>query len=307
MVNWFCAYLFSWVISTGSSVSFYIQNQNTNGLLQTLPFVTSDTNFTLPLISLVLVISTLWLITTVWQTILYRRVINELYNTKHALESEIKTQESLQQNIIDISEREQLRIGHELHDGVVHDLTALGLAGDILQKEIAAESPELSTKLKEFIHIVDQSADKLRNIAKGLSPVNLDEVGLCAAIEQMVKQSTAVSGIKYQCEYTKPFTIANHENAIHIYRIVQEAVNNTVKHSHAKNILIAMKEINDRIEFTIQDDGNGFDISKNGHHGMGLYIMKYRAEITGAQFHIQSDSKNGTVIRFTFQEDQSTL
>lgn len=260
MVNWLYAYFYSWVISTGSSITFYIQTQNTNGPLPIIPFVTRDTNYTVPLICLVLIISAIWLITTVWQTFLYRRVINELYNTKHALESEIKTQESLQQNIIDISEREQLRIGHELHDGVVHDLTALGLAGDMLQKEIATESPKLSIKLKEFIHIVDQSADKLRNIAKGLSPVNLDEVGLCASIEQMVKQSTAVSGIKYHCDYSKSFHIANHETALHIYRIVQEAVNNTVKHSQAKHIEISMKEKNDRIEFTIQDDGKGFDL-----------------------------------------------
>jgi signal transduction histidine kinase len=306
MADWLGAYIFLWVIQFGSSIPFYLQIQD-NTSHQSIPIVYTMPIYLFISICLFMVMAIVWVITANWQYRLHRHTKSELQNTKQALETAVKKHETLQQNIIDISEREQLRIGHELHDGVVHDLTALGLAGDILQKEISKESPELSIKLKEFISIVDQSANKLRNIAKGLSPVNLDELGLCAAIEQMAKKSVEVSGMGLHCQYNQPLNIKNHEKALQAYRIVQEAVNNAVKHSQAKNIKIQMDEQNGEFRFMVQDDGKGFDASKNGHNGMGIYIMKYRADLTGANFNIESNANDGTSIRFTFQEGHSNL
>ena len=243
-----------------------------------------------------------WVMTAIIQYLAWQRQKEQLQTVQTALQTEMEKRENAQHNILEISEREQLRIGHELHDGVVHDLTALGLAGDLLLKEMGLETPELMDKLNGFIRVVDQSAAKLRDLAKGLSPVNLDEVGLNGAVEQFAKQTANLSGISCTCECSGKLNIQNHETALHLYRMVQEAVNNAVKHSHAQSICIRICEEEKKVHVSVEDDGIGFDPSENGHEGMGIYIMKYRADITGADFQIQSKPNHGTSVLFTIPE-----
>lgn len=270
-----------------------VAQSNQDGITGNTPIHTEYLNM------MIILILAGWIITAVILYLAFLRQKNQKQTFQNRLVAETKKREQSQQNILEISDREQLRIGHELHDGVVHDLTALGLAGDILAKEIKQESPLAAEKLKEFIKVVDQCATKLRDLAKGLSPVNIDEVGICGAIEQMAKQVCSTSGVPCNCECNHTVHIHNRDTALHLYRIIQEAVNNAVRHSHAKQIFIKVNEKNGIAQFSVIDDGGGFDVSRNGKAGMGIHIMRYRAEKTGADFQIQSALHRGTTVTFS--------
>ncbi len=227
----------------------------------------------------------------------------QLEETRKALQQEIEKREKAQLHLLEISEREHLRIGHELHDGVVHDLTALGLAGDMLAKEIQDDNPDTAEKIQSFVSIIDQCTNKLRDLAKGLSPVNLNEVGLVGAVEQFAKQVFNLSHIPCICDVDESIIVKNTETALHLFRMIQEAVNNAVKHSHAGQIVIRLNETSGVLKIVVVDNGKGFDVQQNYHDGMGIHIMRYRAEITGGILNIDSQANKGTKITFTIPKN----
>ena len=198
--------------------------------------------------------------------------------------------------LLEISEREQQRIGHDLHDDIVQDLTAIAMSEEILANEIAEQSPATANELKGFIKLIDETSEKTRRLASGLAPVNLDKLGLAACLRQLAEAIQKQNTIHCRVEIASSLNAGDQNVQLNLYRIVQEAMNNVVKHAQATKMIIRLSERDSQIEIDIEDDGVGFDDDMTVEDRMGLHIMRYRAELIGGRLTIQSRPGTGTKI-----------
>lgn len=195
-------------------------------------------------------------------------------------------------------EEERQRITRDIHDGIGQSLTSLLLELRAIEETTAdanvREHAKLLRAMGAGIH------DDLRRIVQGLRPAILDQLGLVAAIERLVEEmkhvgvasivldSSALAGIRMNAELE---SVA--------FRIVQEAISNSVRHSSAKNIRVVLAIQNDTLQLTVADDGKGFDASivfKNENSGYGLLSIRERAMICGGRAEIRTSPGAGTSV-----------
>ncbi|MFH1741212.1 MAG: two-component regulator propeller domain-containing protein, partial [bacterium] len=201
-----------------------------------------------------------------------------------------------ERHLLEISEREQQRIGRDLHDDVVQDLTAIAMSGDLLATEMEEQSPGTAKDLRNVIRLIDDTSAKTRRLARGLFPVNLDELGLVASLQEMAAAVQRLHGIRCRFENNAPIPLKSGDIQLNLYRIVQEAVNNAVKHADAKNLTIRLLRLDLAIKVDVEDDGVGFSVEPGDGEGMGLHIMRYRANLIGAELRVNSKPGEGTRI-----------
>ncbi len=203
----------------------------------------------------------------------------------------------LEREIIGISEREQERIGQDLHDGICQYLAALScsaasLKSDLERHHLAAEA-RTADDLAGFLRDV---VVQTRNLARGLVPVQMDEAGLASALEELTASATRLLGIRCVYESAGVPVIRDNGVAMHLYRIAQEAINNATKHGRATNVLVSLIEDGKATTLRIADDGAGISKSSTGNDGMGLGLMYYRAHLVGGELRIEEPPSGGTVI-----------
>jgi signal transduction histidine kinase len=219
----------------------------------------------------------------------------------------LERSQQLETEIIRISEREQQRIGRDLHDGVCQYLVAIGFTASMLKQELEETSQLLATKAGEVATLLRDAAARVRQLARGLSPVDRDEGGLESALEELAVNTSKLTGIS--CSFVCPQAVPtpNSAFAIHLFRIAQEAVSNALKHAHAKSVVIALDASDGGCSLRVSDDGIGFVSSLHKRKGMGLSIMRYRAGVIGGAFEIQPSTPTGTVIVCTVATDAYRL
>lgn len=212
----------------------------------------------------------------------------------------------LEREILDISAEEQRRIGSDLHDGVCQQLTGLGMLAqgfaDVLADENASQILEdagllhLRDMAKQLSAGIGNATAEARALSHGLIPVDVDAQGLMAALRELSSSIDALDDIS--CAYEDNCTVELLDNfaAIHLYRIAQEAVGNALKHSQAKQIRVALNEHDGHVILTVRDDGAGFSDVTQLNSGMGLRIMKYRADLIGAALSIEPAKGGGTCV-----------
>jgi two-component system, LuxR family, sensor kinase FixL len=209
---------------------------------------------------------------------------------------DITERKRLQKEILEISGREQQRIGQDLHDDLCQQLTAISLLSEVLEKKLSDKSVSEATDVSEIHRLIVHAIVQTRLLAKGLLPVDLEAQGLMAALEDMAATTEKLTHIPCHTEGKKPVLIRDRTVAVHLYRIAQEAVTNAVKHARAQHIAIKLIEKNKQVVLSITDDGSGIPPSAVSSGGMGLSIMNSRAETIGAALHIQQGSRCGTVV-----------
>jgi len=203
----------------------------------------------------------------------------------------------LEAEALDIAVQERRRIGQELHDNTAQELTGLGLMVDSLAESLARlQLPELQLAgniqrgLKEVI-------TKVQAICRGLIPVEVDAAGLTAALEQLAERVKETTGLDCVLRCHDSTTVDNNLTANELYRIAQEAVNNAVNHAGARHVQIFLGVVRDLIVLNICDDGVGIQPPPIGPPpGMGLRIMRYRADRIGAQLRIECARGGGTLV-----------
>lgn len=224
-----------------------------------------------------------------------------LKQSKAELEEQVlkRTEEirKLQKEILEISETEQKRIGQDLHDGPSQTMTAVGYKSQLLTKMLSEKSPAEAAIAAEIVQFVSGAMDQLRGLARGLYPVELERHGLGPALEELALVTQAQSKIPCRVKREGPLNLKNDE-AIQLYRISQEAINNAIKHARPKNISIRVSEKGGRVLLTIMDDGIGISTDKAGK-GMGLDIMKYRAGMISAALEVKPRPEGGTEVSCT--------
>jgi signal transduction histidine kinase len=244
------------------------------------------------------VIALTFFLVVVWILDKLRSLNNELEERVRqrtaALNKEIQDRMQLEEEILSISEREQQRIGHDLHDSLCQHLTGVALAGEVLSEQLAAKSLPEAKALNHIVEMVGDAIDLTRTLARGLHPLDLKGEGFTDALGELA--ATITEGFKTPCtfECDRPMEIREPGVATHLYRITQEAITNAVKHSNAKEIVVRLAAGTDGLTLTISDDGVGLPQKIPG--GMGLRTMAHRASVIGATFSVERQLSGGTLV-----------
>ena len=212
------------------------------------------------------------------------------------LVEEIAERERLQRELLDISEREQRRIGQDLHDGLCQHLAGTALAAQVLREKLAANRALEANDAEGVVELVAESIGLSHRIASGLHPVEMDPEGLMHALAQYAE--TASELYKVSCRFSASGTVLVHDGRVaeNLYRIAQEAVTNAARHGQARTVAIRLFSMRGFPALTITDDGAGFDPAHLPKAGMGLRIMRHRADAIGAQFAIDPGETGGMVV-----------
>jgi len=216
----------------------------------------------------------------------------ELLAMNNELESTIAQRQELERELLEVSEREKRRIGEDLHDMVCQELTATALFLKSTAQRIGADSVAAAKTLEESAHTVNRNVVLARKLASGLQAIELTASGLKNALRDLAAGACENSGIKCHFKAARGVRVPDETGALHLYRIAQEAVTNAVKHSGAKNILVSLDRNSDHICVSVQDDGKGFVPRRRGK-GLGLHMMRYRANALGGELKIERRRSGG--------------
>ena len=227
---------------------------------------------------------------------LYRNLEGQVRQRTGALTEEIAERERLERELLEISEREQRRIGQDLHDSLCQHLTGATLAGQVLEEKLAALNLPLAADAGNMVELVEQGIDLSRKLAKGLYPVEMAADGLMLALEEYAATASELFKVACRFECDSPVLMHDPATAGHLYRIAQEAVGNAIKHGKARNILIRLEVGEEGTVLSIKDDGVGLPEPLPMKRGIGLRIMAHRSTMIGGKFNVRRDEAGGTLV-----------
>ena len=212
------------------------------------------------------------------------------------LTAEIAAREKVERELLRISDREQRRVGQDIHDGLCQHLTGTAFAGQVLAETLRAKGSGQAEDALRIVELVEQAIALSRSVARGLNTVNLSSSGLMEALEDFASNTSDLFKITCRFECPLPVLIRDSDTAGHLFRIAQEAVGNAIKHGRAKETVVQLEVSNVGTMLRISDDGCGLPPFRRDGHGMGLRIMSYRAEVIGAKLSIEPRTGGGTVV-----------
>ncbi|GAB5540147.1 MAG: hypothetical protein Salg2KO_22500 [Salibacteraceae bacterium] len=193
-------------------------------------------------------------------------------------------------------EEERQRVAMDLHDGIGVLTNAAKLW--VSQVEGAIESVDQKEKLIETKEVLTQISNDVRRIAHNMMPSSLSKLGLKVAIEELAESVQTASNIHIETDMDAvPWENDDAKN-LTLYRIVQELINNGIKHSKAEVISIELRSYNDHVMLTYEDDGVGLNTNDSDKKGNGLGTMRSRIEYAGGEMHLRKGNAKGTMITF---------
>ena len=198
----------------------------------------------------------------------------------------------LAQTLITTQESTLRHISRELHDEFGQILTAMGaMLGRA--RNLAPEGTSLRADLLEVREIAQNALDKVRSLSQALHPVMLDEAGLEQTIEWYLPVVERQTGIDISYEKSGAAFPIGGDSAVHVYRVLQEALNNIARHSGAKKAWVRLRFAADQLELQVEDRGSGFSIERP-RQGLGLVAMRERAELLGGSLTLERPDGGGT-------------
>ena len=219
-----------------------------------------------------------------------------------AIRTDITERKELEQEILAIADREQRRIGRDLHDGLGQQLTALELGCHSLTAELKSLAPTLTKSAEELGRQLRKAVSQTRLLSHGLSPVPPGSDGLMNALEELAEGTRVMARVDCRFTCPRPVLFDDPNAASHLYRITQEAVTNALKHGKAKKIRLTLADCGGRVELTVNDNGRGFTKPTRDGDGMGLRVMQYRADLIGAKLGFDSSPRKGATITCTLRK-----
>jgi two-component system sensor kinase FixL len=204
----------------------------------------------------------------------------------------------LERDVLQISEAEQRRIGHDLHDGLGQELTGLALLSQSLADQMTASGADIATALQRMASLIAGALEQARQLAHGFAPIELGPEGLPDALQNLTSKVAEASGMSCKYEYTSGVAVDD-EASLHLFRIAQEALSNALRHSRATALTLSLQSVTDAVCLTVRDNGIGFELADRRRSGMGLGLMHYRASMIGAELEITSGTQ-GTTVKCTY-------
>ena len=203
-----------------------------------------------------------------------------------ALTQEILERTRLEKELLDISERGQRAIGHDLHDSLGQHLTATAFACQDLAEQLEHKLPLEAAAANHLVKMVEEAINLSRTFARGLIPVEMEAEGLMGGFQQLAENVSRQFKISCKFECHHPVLVRDNAASLHLYRIAQEAVTNAIKHGKARHVVISLAADPETIYLKITDDGTGLPEKMSGS-GLGLRIMAHRAGMMGGEFKIE--------------------
>lgn len=210
-----------------------------------------------------------------------------------AILMDVTERKFLERAMLEATERESRRIGRELHDHLCQHLLGAAFSAKAMAMGQPRESP-LSTELEALARLINSAVQQSRDIARGLNPVELDAAGLMTALQVLTDRPKPGIACRLECE--RDVLLLDAEAALQAYRIAQEAVANAVEHSGATEIVIRLAEDAQGIVLSITDNGKGFDPKAGNHAGLGLEIMRYRAQVISGNVGVHTSPYGGSSV-----------
>jgi signal transduction histidine kinase len=212
----------------------------------------------------------------------------------------------LERQILEISDREQQRIGQDLHDGLGQQLAGIGFLSKSLEQRLVKSNSPDAEDARQIAELVSDAIAQARGMAHGLNPVDLSATGLVSALRELA--TTVEQTFRIECSFKCEGEVFHGSGAIgtHLYRIAQEAVNNAIKHGEAMKISIVLRQNGDVINISVRDDGIGFPDTLPKKKGMGLQTMRYRAALIGATLSVLRVPTGGTRVDCALKETDSS-
>jgi signal transduction histidine kinase len=238
-----------------------------------------------------------------------RHAIERARNRDRLIQSELELRK-LSTRLLTIQETEREHLARDLHDSIGQSLTAIkyGVEHTLAEMDDCLK-PASRNRLQTVIAMAQQATEEVRRIQTDLRPPMLDDLGILATLSWFARELEKVySGIRIQSEFNIRETDLREDLKIVIYRIVQEALHNAAKHSHAELIRISLKKDGTRVELTVSDNGHGMALddptaADDVKTGLGLASMRERTKLSGGAFSLESRKGKGTRIRAIWEGD----
>ena len=214
---------------------------------------------------------------------------------------DITERRNLERMVLEITKREQQRIGQELHDGLAQHLTSTAIVAKVLEQKLTRQSAPAARELKRVVGMVNQAVTQTRELAQGLYALEMhSEEDLVSSLKKLVRETEKTLGIRCVVQIEADVRVPDREAAGHLYRIAREAVGNAVKHGQGKHIKIQLKKKSaHESELRIENDGKPFSKSAS-QKGLGLRMMRSRAAMLNASFSIASGFRGWTAVSCVF-------
>jgi PAS domain S-box-containing protein len=210
------------------------------------------------------------------------------------LKNEIERRKGLEGDILAISDREQQRLGQELHDGLCQHLTAVAFMARSVGLRLKNHRVIEVSDIEKIAELVNDAAADTRNLSRALHRVDVDAPGLVDALRDLVDRE--IWKIPCRLEVRSSFHIEDDAAAAHLYRIAREAVINANKHAQAREIVVKLERSRQGIVLRVVDNGVGFSNEPKLKRGLGFHIMKYRAQLMGGRLEIDCPKQGGTCV-----------
>jgi signal transduction histidine kinase len=217
--------------------------------------------------------------------------------------TDLSARKQMERQVAEISDREQRRIGQDLHDTLCQQLVSISFATELLREKLEHQKRPEAIQAGHIAEMVNDGISQARHLARGFYPVRLEVEGLASALEELAETTQARDQVS--CQFLCEEQILIHDTVAgnNLYRIAQEAINNALKHGHCKSISIGLGAVDEEVILTVKDDGVGFPDGKEVGPGMGLHIMNYRAKMIGASLDIRRGAGGGTIVICSFHNE----
>lgn len=209
---------------------------------------------------------------------------------------DITERKRLEKEILEISDREQRRIGYDLHDGLCQHLAGIELKSQVLEQKLSKRFESAAANAGEISKAVREAIAQTRALARGLSPVTIESDGLFSALQELSLNVEKLFHVRCQFDGDADVRIRDHSAATHLFRLAQEAVSNAIKHGKAKWVSIQLKAEGDRVYLAVSDNGCGIPDNRQKFKGMGLRIMQSRANMIGGTLTVERNVPAGTIV-----------
>ncbi len=231
----------------------------------------------------------------------------ELSRALEGLTAETAERRRLESEILGVNEREQSRIGQDLHDNLGQELAGIALLAKALSEKLALETHSDAEMAALISRLTSGSIESVRRLARGLYPVELQPYGLLKALEELALHTKACHGVECEVRSGPAPPIFERSVEIHLYRIVQESVCNAIRHGRATRVVVEARRDSHVRLLSIHDNGPGLISSSDKSLGLGLELMHYRATLIGATVQVSNHPEGGCLVLCRLPEGADPL
>jgi signal transduction histidine kinase len=231
---------------------------------------------------------------------------DELAEVNQVLQREMDERVEMARDLLHISGNERARIGRELHDSIGQEMVGITFLSRAAQEGLSATDPDMAKRVGTIADHVERVIVGMKRIVRGLLPVDIMDKGLVVALGLLTREVEDLYGIscRFECDDDEACRVSDNALASNIYRIAQECVGNAAKHAGASEVVVRLLNERGMGILSVFDNGCGITL-KEGHSGMGLKIIRYRAQLARGSISIQSNCDKGTTVVCRFDPSVS--